>query len=115
MKLETLFKMSLLCGVLLVVTNATSYGQSFTVDGYKTGSDAYTNKTAVYFFNGHEEEAYGTIDNPIYQTYVHWGQGKLSGNPTGPDYFFMYVETPIEVKNMIWGNEVTTADIAEYD
>jgi len=104
-----------LCTLALLASLSPSHGQSFKVDGYMTNEDSYTNKTAVYFYNGHEPEAYGTYDAPIYQTYVHWGQGTLSGNQAGPSYFFMYVETPIEVKNMVWGNAVTAADIAEYD
>ena len=54
------------------------------------------------------------MDNPIYQTYVHWGQGKLSSEPAGADYFFMYIETPIEVKNMVWGNGMTAEEISQY-
>ena len=103
--------------ILLYSILATSpvYAQSFNVDGYMTNEDSYTHKTAIHFFNGHEPEAYGTYDAPIYQTYVHWGEGTLSGNQAGPSYFFMYLETPAEVKNMVWGNAVTAADIAEYD
>lgn len=111
MKLDTIFKIGVLCSVM---SAATSYGQTFNVDGYLTHEDSYTHKTAVYFYNGHKQEAYGTSSAPIYQTYVRWGQGKLSGDTSGPDFFFMYVETPLEVKNMVWGNEVTEADIAEY-
>lgn len=79
-----------------------------------TNEDSYTHKAAIHFFNGHEEEAYGTFDAPIYKTYVHWGEGTLSGNQAGPSYFFMYLETPTEVKNMVWGNALTAQDIAEY-
>ncbi len=112
MKLETLFIIGILCSVLAAPS---SHGQTFNVDGYMTDADSYTDKAAIYFFNGHAPNAYGDMDAPIYQTYVRWGQGKLSADPTGADYFFMYVETPVEVKNMVWGNVVTAADIAEYD
>ena len=112
MKLETLFKIGILIGVLAAPY---SHGQSFNMDGYITNEDSYTDKVAISFFNGHKPEAYGTANAPIYQTYVRWGVGKLSTDPGGADYFFMYVETPIEVKNMIWGNQVTADDIAEYN
>ena len=98
----------------ILATLVNCYGQSFNVDGYMTNDDNYTNKTAISFYNGHDPEAYGTASSPIYETYVHWGVGTLSANPTGPTYFFMYVETPIEVKNMVWGNGMTAAEISEY-
>lgn len=113
MKLTSNIKKNTLIVSALLASLSTSYGVGFVLDGYLTTMDSYTHKTAVYFYNGHEPEAYGTAANPTYQTYVHWGVGKIGG--AGDDYFFMYVETPIEVKNMVWGSEVTPGDIAEYD
>lgn len=116
MNLRTIFWLSIITGLLLApVVQAQS--ASFNLDGYMTSSDSYddANKKAVYFYNGHKPEAYGTADNPIYQTYLRWGVGTDSSETSGTEYFFLYVETPIEVKNMVWGNAVTAADIAEYD
>jgi hypothetical protein len=110
--LRTLFWLSVITGCLMAPI---AQGQSFSFDGYKTSADSYTEKTDLYFYNGHEVEHYGTADAPIYKTYLHWGTGTDSSESSTTEYFFLYVETPIEVKNMIWGNEVTAADIAEYD
>ena len=113
MTLRTFFWLCVITGLLMApLAKAQS---SFTLDGYKTSADSYTDKTALYFYNGHKIEHYGTADAPIYQTYLHWGTGIDSSEGSNTEYFFLYVETPIEVKNMIWGNEVTAADIAEYD
>ncbi len=98
----------------LLAGTAISSGSLFVLDGYKTTDDNYTERAAISFYNGHKPEAYGTADNPLYETYVEWGEGKLLSDPTGDSYFFMYVETPIEVKNMVWGDAVTTDDIDEY-
>lgn len=93
-------------------------GQSFTLDGYNTTADSYgdINKKAVSFFNGHknDESTYGSPDNAQYETYLRWGTGTDSSESTGDEYFFIYVETPIEVKNMLWGSAFTEADTAEY-
>jgi len=105
----------ILSALALLTSISVSNGQTFNLDGYMTDPDSYTNKAAIGFFNGHEPEAYGSENNPTYETFLHWGQGKLSGAAVNsPDYFFVYVETPIEVKNMIWGDAVTAADLAEY-
>ncbi len=91
-------------------------GQSFSFDGYKTLDDSYDNQRAVYFFNGHknDESEYGPQNDPTYQTYIHWGTGTDASENTSTQYFFLYVETPIEVKNMLWGNAFTPDDEAEY-
>ena len=102
-----------LIGALITIATA----QTFNLDGYKTAGEAssYTNKQAFLFYNGHgSQDVYGTLENPVYQTYVHWGQGKLTSEPLGPDYFFMYVETPIEVKNMVWGDGMTAEEVSQY-
>lgn len=114
MNLRTLFWLSVITGCLL---GPIAQGQTFSFDGYKTSADSYldANKKAVYFYNGHEEEAYGSAENPIYQTYLHWGVGKDSLETSGPEYFFLYVETPIEVKNMIWADAVTDQDVLDYN
>jgi hypothetical protein len=116
MNLRTIFWLFIVTGCLLAPV-AKAQSASFNFDGYMTSSDSYddANKKAVYFYNGHEPQAYGTADNPIYQTYLRWGVGTDSSETSGTEYFFLYVETPIEVKNMIWGNAVTADDIAEYD
>ena len=106
-----------LCGVLVLLTTAPGSGQNFNLDGYMTPDEepGYSNRQAFYFFNGHgDQDVYGTMEDPTYQTYVYWGQGKLASDPTGPDYFFMYIETPIEAKNMVWGDGMTPQEISEY-
>lgn len=91
-------------------------GQSFSFDGYKTSDDSYDNQQAFYFFNGHKnnESTYGSPDNPNYQTYIRWGVGTDSAEVGTTEYLFIYVETPIEVKNMLWGNAFTSDDTTEY-
>ena len=114
MKLRTLFWLSVITGCLL---GPVVQGQTFSFDGYKTSADSYldANKKAVYFYNGHEEEAYGSAENPIYQTYLRWGVGTDSSETSQAQYFFLYVETPIEVKNMIWADAVTDQDVLDYN
>jgi hypothetical protein len=114
MNLRTLFWLSVITGCLL---GPIAKGQIFSFDGYKTSADSYldANKKAVYFYNGHEEEAYGSAENPIYQTYLHWGVGTDSLETSEAEYFFLYVETPIEVKNMIWADAVTDQDVLDYN
>ena len=114
MKLRTLFWLSVITGCLL---GPIAQGQTFSFDGYKTSADSYldANKKAVYFYNDHKIESYGTQSDPIYQTYVRWGVGTDSSETTGTEYFFLYVETPIEVKNMIWGDVVTDQDVLDYN
>lgn len=52
-------------------------------------------------------DGYKTSTETGYQTYLHWG--------TEVDHSCSYVETPIEVKNMIWGSSVTAQDITDYN
>jgi hypothetical protein len=113
MNLRTLFWLYVMTGCLMAPI---AQGQSFSFDGYKTSDDSYDNQRAVYFFNGHknDESTYGTQSDPIYQTYIHWGTGTDANDNTNTQYFFLYVETPIEVKNMLWGSAFTQADTNEY-
>jgi hypothetical protein len=114
MNLRTLFWLSVITGCLMAPI---AQGQTFSFDGYKTSADSYldANKKAVYFYNDHHPQSYGTQSDPIYQTYVRWGVGTDSSETTGTQYFFLYVETPIEVKNMIWGDVVTEQDVLDYN
>ena len=90
------------------------HAQTFSVDGFRTGEDSYTGKYAAYFYNGHGSTISGTRESPLYQTYIRWGVGKVDTDPTGQDYFFMYVETPIEIKNMVWGAGMTAEEVNQY-
>lgn len=112
MSLRTLFWLSVITGCLL---GPIAQGQTFSFDGYKTSADSYDDKKAVYFYNDHHPQSYGTESSPIYQTFVHWGTGTDSSETDSPQYFFLYVETPIEVKNMIWGGVVTEQDVLDYN
>ncbi len=73
-----------------------------TLDGKLDGA-AYSNSETVSWYNGHKpfpDSIYGDFGNQLGSTTVRHGVGELGGT----DYFFLYVEAPLYVKNMIWEN-----------
>lgn len=98
---------------------STGYSQSLNTvkfDGILSGSDNYSNTEIVGFFNGHktEKSVYGTFENPKYETFIRYTVGTVEGDSSGTKYFFLFAEVPIEVKSMIWGNGLTSADVDPY-
>ena len=107
--LGTAATLAVLAGALL-----TSASAQITLDGILSDDDNYSDHAIVTYFNGHDEDSYGDFDTQSYETLVYYGTGTLAGDDSGTEYFFVLAEAPIEIKNMVWGDGMTTQDIADY-
>ena len=102
----------------LAVSLSTGYGQNIPkvkFDGIFSGSDNYSDTEIVGFFNGHgKDSVYGDFENQKFETYLRYTVATVQGDNSGTEYFFLFAEVPIEVKNMIWGNQLAEADVSPY-
>jgi len=93
---------------------AAAHGQIIQYDGIFTGADGYTNTEIVTWYNGHDKTTYGDFKNQYYNTYIRYGVGTIAGDPSGTEYFFLFAESPLEAKNMVWGDGMTAEEISQY-
>lgn len=98
--------------LLLGAVLGTASGQ-VTLDGILSDDDNYSTSTLVTYFNGHDD-SYGDFDTQVYQTVVRYGTGTLNGDDSGTEYFFLLAEAPIQIKNMVWGEGMSDADVINY-
>lgn len=90
------------------------FAQSIKYDGIFTAADNYATTEIVGWFNSHDSSTYGTFSNQKYKTYIRYGVGTEAGDPSGTKYFYLFAESPLEAKNMVWGSGMTAAEISQY-
>jgi hypothetical protein len=88
---------------LFALAHSSAGAAVFTLDGIFDGAPPYSTSEVVSWYNGHRpapDSIYGDENNQLGRTTIHYGVGTLAGG--GADYFFLYVEAPLDAKNMIW-------------
>ena len=108
---------SLICKLLLVATCLVVSTSAFAVpvvDGFLDGSE-YSNSFTAGWYNGHKQnfsQFQQTFGGPDEQTTtVYW---ESIGSSTADGNFYLYIEAPLEAKNMIWGDGVTDEEAELY-
>ena len=108
---------SLICKLLLVATCLVVSTSAFAVpvvDGFLDGSE-YSNSFTAGWYNGHKQnfsQFQQTFGGPDEQTTtVYW---ESIGSSTADGNFYLYIEAPLEAKNMIWGDGVTDEEALLY-
>jgi hypothetical protein len=98
-----------LATVLTLSVFATTTQASVLLDGVRDGNDtSYTNTEVVTWYNGHkaDESLYGEFDSQTATTTIRYGSGEFQGDISGTQYFFLFLEAPLIVKNMIWDSAI---------
>lgn len=113
MKPNNLTKFAAAAAMVFTATTATSHSQ-VTLDGIYTPGEAYNEFTFTTFFNGHDDANYGDFDTQFGKTFALWGTSTLAGDTSGTEYFFLYTQTPLAIKNMVWGDGMTAEEISQY-
>ncbi len=99
---------SLIYKLLLVATCLVVSTPAFAVpvvDGFLDGSE-YSNSFTAGWYNGHKQEYSQFKKADDHTTTVYWES--TGGN------FYLYLEAPLEAKNMIWGDGFTDAEAILY-
>ena len=111
----------ILATLLIALAPSSAGAAPITLDGVFDGTPPYSNSESVSWYNGHKTaySIYGDRTTPLGSTTIHHGLGTLAGESSGIEYFFLYVEAPLYVKNMIWADIIslagmTAADVAPY-
>ena len=115
MKLRTLFWLSVITGCLL---GPIAQGQTFSFDGYKTSADSYARRQQKGCLLLQRARGRKHTAQPKTQSIKRMCAGasaRIAQKHRQAEYFFLYVETPIEVKNMIWADAVTDQDVLDYN
>jgi len=97
-----------------ILSLTAAYSQSIQYDGIFTGADGYTNTEIVTWYNGHGSSSYGDFGSQYYNTFIRYGVGTVAGDTSGTQYFFLFAESPLEAKNMVWGAGMTAEEVAQY-
>lgn len=90
------------------------HGQTIKYDGIFTADDKYTNTEIVTWFNGHDDTTYGDFNSQTFNTFIRYGVGTVAGDTSGTKYFFLFAESPLQAKNMVWGSGMTALEISQY-
>jgi hypothetical protein len=85
---------------------ATAMAGAITVDGVMDANDDYTNSFIANWTNEHHT-AGSVFTSGTDETTVWW--------EANAGLFYLFVEAPLEAKNMIWGAGVTAEELALYD
>ncbi len=87
------------------------------LDGIFDAPDTYDSSQSVTWYNGHQtaNSIYGDFDNQSFATTIRYGTAQLAGDPTGKEYFFLFVQVPLYAKNMIWDSEAVGFPIKNTD
>lgn len=90
--------------VAILAIHPTVHAQNFDMDGIHGSGDLYTSVETVTWFNGHQTKnsIYGDFDNSTRTTTIRYGVGERADGTPGEKFFFLFVEAPLYVKNMIW-------------
>lgn len=97
-----------------VASVATVHSQTIDYDGIFSGADGYSNTEIVTWFNGHDDTTYGDFDSQFFNTVIRYGVGTIAGDSSGTEYFFLFAESPLEAKNMVWGDGMTNVEVSQY-
>jgi len=102
-RLNNIMRNTLLTAAFMVVSSP-AYSVPI-VNGYMTAGEYDTSFTAGWY-NGHQESGSQYQKADSFETEV-WYTSTV-------DNFFLYIEAPVEVKNMIWGTGFSIAKATEY-
>lgn len=93
---------------LFLAATSSAAQADISLDGILGGGDTYANSQVVTWYNGHQtaNSIYGDFDNQFATTTIRYGTDQLSGDGSGTEYFFLFVEVPLYAKNMIWDSAV---------
>lgn len=80
-----------------------SYG-AIALDGIFTLGDSYSNSEVISFYNSEPGSIYGSQNNQLGSTTIYYETTTLLGDNSGTNYFFVFVEAPLQAKNMIWSS-----------
>ena len=83
---------------------------AITVDGVNDSNDAYTNSFIANWTNEHHNHAPdpgSVFTSGTDETTVWWESYGTS--------YYLFIEAPLEAKNMIWGSGVSATELALYD
>ena len=97
-----------LASVMFAAIPATVMAGPITVDGINGNGDMYTHWFTANWTNEHHN-AGSAFQDGTDKTTVWWAGGQASG------LYYLFIEAPLEAKNMIWGAGVTPAELALYD
>ena len=111
--MKTIFQRACATATLLAGL-AAAHGQTIQYDGIFTGADQYTYFEVVTWYNSHGSSSYGDFNSQYYNTFIRYGVGTVAGDPSGTQYFFLFAESPLEAKNMVWGAGMTALEISQY-
>jgi len=111
--MKTILKRTLAATAFLA-SFATAYGQTISYDGIFSAADGYSSTEIVKWFNGHDDTTFGDFNTQKYNTFIRYGVGTQAGDPSGTKYFFLFAESPLEAKNMVWGAGMNAMEIAQY-
>lgn len=111
--MKTLLKRAF-AATTLFASSATVHSQTIQYDGIFSGADGYTNTEIVTWFNGHDDKTYGDFNNQTFNTFIRYGVGTVAGDTSGTQYFFLFAESPLEAKNMVWGAGMTQQEVNQY-
>jgi hypothetical protein len=102
------FLVFLCAGMLLVATCLVVSTPAFAVpvvDGFLDGNE-YSNSFEAGWYNGHKQEYSQFKKADDHTTTVYW--------ESTDDFFYLYIEAPLEAKNMIWGDGFTEEEALLY-
>ena len=102
---KTRFLTTMAAGVLLLPIHSAMAG-IITVDGVRDGNDAYTHSFTANWTNEHHS-AGSVFTDGTDETTVWW---ELDSG-----YYYLFIEAPLEAKNMLWGSGMTAAELLLYD
>ena len=96
-----------LVALVFALTPGSVMAGAITVDGINDSStDEYTNSFIANWTNEHHKHA-SAFGSGTDETTVWWED--YDG------YYYLFIEAPLEAKNMIWGEVVSATDLAFYD
>jgi hypothetical protein len=99
--------LTLLVATCLVVSTPAF---AVTVDG-NLGAGEYTHSFTAGWYNEHNQDGSQFKKADGHETTVYW---ESTGSSAADGNFYLYIEAPVEAKNMIWGNGVTTEEARLY-
>lgn len=101
--MKNIFNKSLFTSISLIAS--TSLLAAPVVDGFKSTGE-YSNSFKAGWYNGHNESGSQYQKAGNHTTNVYWENTASN--------FFLYIEAPIEAKNMIWGTGFNDAEALTY-
>lgn len=103
--MRNIINKSLFAAMSLIASTSAMVHAVPVVDGFMSTNE-YANSFNADWYNGHNQSGSQYQQGDGNSTTVYW-------EDTGSN-FYLYVEAPVEVKNMIWGNGFTNAEALDY-